>query len=196
MSSAYTRTCYSSFLENAHLECWFPHAEPQETSEYECTFPPESLRFGAPCHAFAFDEKVLHRPMASANANLHAVLRAQLNTVLADLSHPPNLTGRVRDLVAGRMPSGMPTARSLAQELRMSPRTLFRKLESEGTAFRIELDALRRELALQYVRQEDLPLIEVAFLLGFSHVPAFNRAFKRWTGATPTQYRATQGAQP
>jgi AraC-like DNA-binding protein len=65
-----------------------------------------------------------------------------------------------------------------------------RRLEEEGTTFTRELDDVRRELGLQYVKSPAVPLSEISFLLGFSEVSAFHRAFKRWTSETPLQYRA------
>ena len=73
--------------------------------------------------------------------------------------------------------------------MRMSRRTLSRKLEHEGTSFFAVTDGVRREMALAYVLDRRLELTEVAFLLGFSHVESFHRAFKRWTGETPVGYR-------
>ena len=72
----------------------------------------------------------------------------------------------------------------------MSPRTLGRRLEHEGTTFKELLDDLRRRLALRYVGgARSRALTEIAFLLGFSQSAAFHRAFKRWTGQTPLEYR-------
>jgi AraC-like DNA-binding protein len=74
----------------------------------------------------------------------------------------------------------------------MSTRTLARRLEDEGTTFRALLDGLRRELALRYVGACPIELSEVTARLGFAHVEAFHRAFKRWTGQTPIAYRRAQ----
>jgi AraC-like DNA-binding protein len=71
----------------------------------------------------------------------------------------------------------------------MSPRSLQRRLQSEGTSFAQVLVDLRRDLALRYLRDERIAIGEVGFLLGFLDVAAFHRAFKRWTGSTPAQYR-------
>jgi len=62
-------------------------------------------------------------------------------------------------------------------------------LEDEGTSFREMLDATRADLARSYVRDSRMPLSEVAFALGFSEPAAFHRAFKRWTGTTPSGLR-------
>ena len=76
----------------------------------------------------------------------------------------------------------------------MSPRTLGRKLQHEGTSFKHLLDDLRRRMALRYVDGQELGLSEIAFLLGFSQTAAFHRAFKRWTAQTPLEYRRQRRA--
>ena len=73
----------------------------------------------------------------------------------------------------------------VARTLRMSRRTMSRRLEQEGTSFAAELDNARRQLAPAYVKDGETPLKEAAFRLGFSHAESFHRAFKRWTGETP-----------
>ena len=71
----------------------------------------------------------------------------------------------------------------------MSPRTLHRRLEDEGTSFRQVLGEVRRELAARHLSERQLAISEIAFLLGFSEPSAFHRAFKRWTGHAPLTYR-------
>jgi AraC-like DNA-binding protein len=71
----------------------------------------------------------------------------------------------------------------------MSPRSLQRRLHSEGTSFAEVLSELRRDLALRYLRDQRIAIAEVGFLLGFLDVSAFHRAFKRWTGSTPAEYQ-------
>ena len=104
------------------------------------------------------------------------------------------MTTAVRRLVVQEMSrenalSESALAERVATAMHMSRRTLSRRLEQEGTSFVLEADAVRRELALGYVLDRRLELTEVAFLLGFSHVQSFHRAFKRWTGETPAEYR-------
>lgn len=71
----------------------------------------------------------------------------------------------------------------------MSVRSLQRKLQQSGTSFRQLLDQTREELARQYICDRGADLTEIAFLLGFSEHSAFSRAFKRWTGQTPSDMR-------
>ena len=78
---------------------------------------------------------------------------------------------------------------TIARKLHMSPRSLQRRLQGENTSFATVLFELRRDLAQRYLRDERIAIGEVGFLLGFLDVAAFQRAFKRWTGTTPAQYR-------
>jgi AraC-like DNA-binding protein len=71
----------------------------------------------------------------------------------------------------------------------VSPRTLRRRLEAESTTFRRLLDELRRDLALRYLADPRLAIGEIAFMLGFSEVSAFHRAFRRWRATTPAAFR-------
>lgn len=171
------------------LECWFVHPTPGSTAEYTRAFGGATLRFGAPCYAFAFPQRALDEPLVSANPKLHAVVQRHAERLLADLPPVHSLTERVRHLMNGELARGRLTAEQVAQRLHMSRRTLCRKLESEGTSFTALLADLRQRLALQYVGNAELGLAEIAFLLGFSEAAAFHRAFKRWTGRTPLEYR-------
>ena len=81
-------------------------------------------------------------------------------------------------------------AEAIAEHLHMSTRNLRRKLEQEGTSFQKVLDDVRCELAKNYLSQTQLRLEDIAPLLGFSETSNLRRAFKKWTGQTPSEYRA------
>lgn len=87
------------------------------------------------------------------------------------------------------LPSGDVSVERVARELGCSRQTLYRRLKEEGVTFEQVLDALRRRLALRYLRQDGLSVKQVAYRLGFSDPAAFSRAFKRWTGHSPSQER-------
>ena len=73
--------------------------------------------------------------------------------------------------------------------MRLSPRTLQRRLKEQGMGFKNLIDDTRRRFAINYMKDRNHSLTQIAFLLGYSEVSAFNRAFKRWTDSTPLRYR-------
>lgn len=79
---------------------------------------------------------------------------------------------------------------SLADHFTMSPRSLQNRLKNEGVNFRALLDEVKKEIAMHYLRQKDVMLCDIAFLLGFSEQSSFNHSFKKWTGMTPGEFRS------
>ena len=190
MSAWYANHIRAPLADVPGVECWFSHARPVATDEYDRAFAPATLRFAAPAYGFVFDTEYLHIPLASSDPDLHVVLCDHVAMTLAHLDSHQTLAAKVRDLAMNDLGRGNPTASGVAAQLRMSSRTLSRRLEREGTTFGTVLDQLRRELALRYVGNHgDIAFAEVGFRLGFAHVEAFHRAFKRWTGVTPLTYR-------
>lgn len=192
MSAWFTNHIRVQLADAPEVQAWFSYEAPDDLDEHQRAFGSARLRFGAPCDGFAFDAELIDQPLASADALLHAVHCEHLETLIAGLPDQPSLTVRVHQLVAGELRRGRPTALGVARQLHMSQRTLVRRLEAEGTSFSEQLDDLRRQLALRFVCSPNLPLSEITSLLGFSHVQGFHRAFKRWTGQTPIQYRTSQ----
>ena len=171
------------------LECWFPYAAPADTSQFERIFPNVTLKFGAPFFGFAFNRAYAEAPMPGADPVLHALLRERVDALMTQLSAAREFAPAIRRLVAQELRTGPPSADRVARALSMSHRTMSRRLELEHTTFNAELDAVRRELALDLVGDSATPLGEVAYRLRFSHIESFHRAFKRWTGLTPAAYR-------
>lgn len=165
------------------------HASPPDLREYEMTFGAARLHFGALSYAFEFDAELLRAPLRSADANLHDLMRRHAERVLRELPQALPITRQVKTLITEELADGHPGCAHIAQRLQMSPRTLERRLELEGTTFTRLLEEVRESLALRYVGDEEMPLSQVATLLGFSQTTAFHRAFRRWTGQTPLQYR-------
>jgi AraC-like DNA-binding protein len=91
------------------------------------------------------------------------------------------------------MRDGDPTLTQVARKIALSPRTLQRRLKDYGTDFKRLVDDTRRRFSLNYLKNPEHTFTEIAYLLGYSEASAFNRAFKRWTGATPSDYRSRQG---
>jgi AraC-like DNA-binding protein len=171
------------------VETWIAHDEPSNTSEYQRVFAGTTLKFGAPCYGFAFDADLADTPLVSADTALHSAHCEHLEFLQARLWEPRSFALRVRELIAVELRRGRPTSWDVARQLQISRRTLVRRLNGEGTSFKAQLDELRRQLALNLVARPQPSLMEITSLLGFSQVQAFHRAFRRWTGQTPMQYR-------
>lgn len=152
------------------------------------TFFAAPIQYGAERNLLCFDRRMLSEPLPYANPQL---ARANDQVVIDYLKRfdRGSLTMRVRARLIELLPRGQPSQHEVAQSLHMSARNLQRKLHSEGTSFRKLLDETRRELAVQYIRETHRTIGEITFLLGFSEPSNFTRAFRRWTGISPHEFR-------
>jgi AraC-like DNA-binding protein len=146
--------------------------------------------FGNEYNEVVFPATLLSVPHVKADPGLTMVLDRHAKSLLDALPHVESLADRVRSLLARELQGGNPSAEHIAERLRMSPRTLARRLSGEGSSHKEILDGLRADLAQRYLSDRKLSIAEVAFLLGFSEPSAFHRAFKRWTGKTPSTFRS------
>ena len=172
-------------------ELRFEHAAPSYSAELEQAVATR-VRFAQQHNALVFPAAALELPMVHADAGLHATLCRYADQLLAQLSTHKPVAHRVRSLVRERILEGehsLATLPSVATSLRTSARSLRRKLEHEGTSHSDLVDDVRRELAISYLAQAELDLSQIAFRLGFAYSPAFHRAFKRWYGMGPSDYR-------
>jgi len=96
---------------------------------------------------------------------------------------------RVRATIIERLPDGTPSQGNIAEILHVSMRSLQRRLNNENTNFKELLEGTRHELALQYIQEQHRTIGEITYLLGFSEPSNFSRAFRRWTGMSPAEYR-------
>jgi AraC-like DNA-binding protein len=173
----------------SELGVLFAHPAPPDIREYERTFAPAALSFSAAFNGFVMSPAYLSVRLESADPKLHDIIRKHAEQVLATLPSVQSVTAEVQSLLAEELTGGEPSAAHIARRLGVSTRTLGRKLEREATTFKKLLSEVRKRLALEYVGSHDFGLSEVALLLGFSQTAAFHRAFRRWTGQTPLQYR-------
>jgi AraC-like DNA-binding protein len=174
---------------NPGFEVWFPHPRPSDITEYERTFEGGTLHFDASFTGFTFPAEAALLPVPTADVKLHRIIRRQAEVMLANLPSAPTVSQRVCELLTTELAGGTPTLAHVAKLCAVSERTLGRQLEEEKTTFRELLEDLRHRLSLQYVRSSNVPLHEVALLVGFSSASSFHRAFRRWTGSTPLELR-------
>jgi AraC-like DNA-binding protein len=185
---------------NKHVKAWlgkrisdvvvhFAHQAPEKLNAYERTFGSATVRFSAPFVGLSFDRAFLELELPSADPNLHGLLLTVADEMLHELARTSAVTSNVRRIIHARLQLGAPEIADVASELAMSKRTLTRRLEREGTTFRELVDEARRKLALDCTAHRDIGFSELSYLLGYAHVNAFHRAFRRWTGETPRTYR-------
>ena len=179
----------------APLEVQFAHAPPADTSAHRRFFQGD-VRFARGENALVLPASLLDTPCVRADAALAAVLDQYAADRLLRAPRTSSFADRVRTVIEDELQGGEPTATRVAARLKMSVRTLNRLLASEGTSYRRMLDALRQEVATHHLAGNVMSIAEVAFLLGFSELTSFHRAFKRWTGLTPAAFRDRQRRNP
>jgi len=183
--------CYSRRYVDADwqpAQVFFEHPQPADLTEhrriYGCT-----PRFSALRSGFSFAADLLARPMRTSDPALAELLDRLASRLLADAPRATTVAAALRELCIRRgFDTGM-NLETLARQLGMSTRTLQRRLREEGTSHHQVLDAARRHVATHMLAGSSLAIAEIAFALGFSEPAALHRAFKRWTGMTPVEYR-------
>lgn len=169
------------------LQVTFKRPAPADITPYSACFNAPIL-FNAPCNSILFSADDVDQPLPASCRELAAtfdrILTAQLSEFQAD-----DLQAQCRAYLAKGLTSGPPTEEDFARSILMGPRTLQRRLTDRGTSFRQILDDLRRELAMKYLLDRRKNVADISFMLGFSESSAFVRAFRRWTGKSPLEFR-------
>jgi len=146
------------------------------------------IQFGATCDTILLSRHAADKLLPTSNRELAATFDAILTKQLLELGRG-NLVARCATWLLQELTSGEPSEAELARALGMSNRTLQRKLGELGQSYRGILEKTRYELALRYLEDAGKTVTDITFLLGFSEQSAFTRAFKRWSGKSPTSYR-------
>ena len=150
------------------------------------------VQFKASQNTLVFQKTDLERPFVTHNADLLAIVAPQLEAELSQALPPKaigeQVKGVLKQLLAGRRPG----IEDVSRELRLSSRTLQRRLGEEGATFQQLMQEARRELARHYLLHSSLELNETAYLLGYEDAHSFFRAFHHWEGRSPGDWRAHQ----
>ncbi len=173
------------------LQMEFTHHTDGATAARIAEWSGARLRWGAPENRAVFPAAVLAWPIPQANKALLPLLQQHADALL-QARHPREvgIVAQVRQCISARLGQGPVKLADVACDLRLSTRTLQRRLQEAGVAYQTLLDATRHELARHYLASSAMPVAEVAYLLGFQDTPAFHHAFKNWEGRGPGQYRA------
>ncbi|NQD93267.1 AraC family transcriptional regulator [Pseudomonas sp. CrR25] len=140
-----------------------------------------------------FDRRFLDQPLPRANPYTVQLCETQCQALLAKYRNRDGLAGRVRDRLL-RTPGRLANMEQVAAELHLSSRTLRRRLDEQGTTFRLLQEEVREALAEEFLTTGGLTLEEIAERLGYGETSNFLHAFKRWKGQTPRQYRRKRQA--
>jgi AraC-like DNA-binding protein/GNAT superfamily N-acetyltransferase len=164
------------------------HEPPQDPGEHARFFGCE-VTFAASETSFRAPRALFEQSTAAPDPHLVEILESHAEILLAKLPERASTTARVRAVVAELLPRGDATIELVAEAMGSSPRTLQRKLRDDGTTFSELADQLRCERAKEHLRELSRSIAEVALLVGFSDQSTFHRAFVRWTGKTPGDFR-------
>ena len=172
-------------VEIAYIQ--FQHQKPDYHTRYDEAFPCP-IRFNSPYCSIAFKKQYLDFKLPKRSSYLHQLLTHHIEALFKKIKPAETLTNKVTTLVEKKLAKDNIDAEHIAEKLCMSRHTLYRKLKQEGISFHDLIDQIRKDKAYVYLDKNKHSLSEIAFLLGFSELSAFSRAFKRWTGSSPAKY--------
>lgn len=182
------RLCRAATSEHFHpFEVWIEHSDFGRPDEYIRHFE-APVRFDMNRSVMFFDKADLDAPLPGDNIELVTANDKVVEHYLERLD-PDRVATEVRKLLIDLLPTGSANQQTVAKRLNRSVSTLQRQLNAEGTTFRVLHDGTRQSLAENYVRDGKHSLSQIAYLLGFSDQSNFSRAFKRWSGATPSEFQ-------
>jgi AraC-like DNA-binding protein len=174
----------------------FSYEEPAHSGEYRLMYS-TSIDFRAPHTSIIFDAAFLELPIVQNERTVKEFLRNAPENILLKYKNGSSLGARIRRRLRQSLPGDLPEFEALAEEMNMTPATLRRRLHEEGTFYQSIKDQLRRDLAIGYLSHSKRSAMDIGLELGFSERSAFHRAFKKWTGATPGEFRRrSQPSEP
>jgi len=166
------------------------HRRKGDCSEFN-GFMGRDAEFAADVDEIAFPDAIKQILLVDADRYLNELLIAYCEEALSRRQTSAGaLRLSVENAIVPLLPHGKARLEEIARRLGVSERTLARRLSAEGVSFNGVLGELRFDLAKRYIREPDLSISEIAWLLGYQEVSAFTHAFKRWTGKTPREMRS------
>ena len=179
------RLTLGEFIAPVSVEIERPLPDEPERWEYMLA---SKIVFDAPSTRITWSRADIEDPLVTGDPGLARINDEQTQAYL-DSFLAQSTSREVVLRIVERLPDGPPNQQQIAEDMNVSNRTLQRKLKDEGTSFMDLLQDTRLQLARKYLRQPNRSVVETAYLLGFSEPSTFSRAFKRWTGVAPAEYR-------
>jgi len=166
----------------------FQHEGSSATSGNYFSFFRCPVEFGAKLNQIVLPLDAVYKKLSSSNPQLALLNDQVMINYLAGLDKE-DIIHQVKTAILDHLPSGNITDEKISEAVYTSKRSLQRKLHGQGTTFKNILTEVRKDLALKYIHDRKLTLTEISFMLGFSEMSSFSRAFKRWTGESPKEFR-------
>jgi AraC-like DNA-binding protein len=170
-------------------EVRFQYKKPSDITEYLRVFKCP-LRFGCNENSLVFKRRVLETPILQPNKDLRILFESYTRSVMDKQSADESYSRKVKTAILDHINGEVPNIGKISKVLNIGTRTLQLKLRDEGTTFSVLLDEIRKDLALEYLKNEENTIAEISYILGFSEPSVFHRCFKRWTNSTPNSYRS------
>ena len=189
---AFTIKEFHSLTRNKHypIRVDLTWQRPINAKEYDRVFKCE-LKFDQPILAMYFKKEDIEEKILTSDFNLLRVLVAHAEEKNAALETEKGFVSVVKRSVMNLVKPEFPTIDQVASHLNLSVRTLQRRLTQENQSYKSVIDELRKDFALSYLKNPELNINDIAYLLSYADASAFIRSFKRWTGETPSQYRTS-----
>ena len=187
LAAVFLRTRAATKRRYALRRVEFAHRRPPDTREHERLFEC-AVAFDAAETRLVLAREVWDAP-CDGEGTLFSVLDEHARLLLEQLPAPDGVVDRVRQAIDAELRGGRPELATVARRLAVSARSLQRQLKEHGARFEELVDVMRFRSAKAYLAQRDIAVSEIAYLLGFADQSAFNRAFKRWSRVTPTEFR-------
>ena len=193
---------YETLLMLQHgIACWlvsrripvlmaeFAYPEPSYSAEYQLMYSSE-LQFDQPFTALSFETSDLQLPILQNEQTVNDFIRQAPTNIVLKYKNHSSFSASIRKILRATPMAAWPDFDGFAVSFNMTRSTLRRRLSEEGQPFQTIKDQLRRDFAMNLLKQTDQNLVDIALQLGFAEPSAFHRAFKKWTGHTPHAYRA------
>lgn len=172
------------------LRVGFRYERPDDVAPYEAMFAPAPIAFGADDSFQIYENSALDQPVIGASDDVFAMFEEKVQRLHGYLEQGDTWAFRVRQRILEALKGEAPNVERVAAELAVSVRKLQQRLSDEGTSYSALLTDARRDLAEEFLKAGEVGNDEIAYLLGYSEVSVFSRSFKKWTGQTPSEFRA------
>ncbi len=170
------------------LAATFAYPEPSRSAEYQLMYSSQ-LRFNETVTSLSFDRSHLELPVIQNERTVREFVRNAPANIVLKYKNVNSLAAQIRRQLRSAPSFEWPEFEAVAKSLGKTPSTLRRRLEQEGQSFQSIKDQLRRDVAIDYLCHTTRSVADIAAELGFAESSAFHRAFKRWAGASPGEYR-------